>query len=209
LTPEEIEVGAAVVDIGGGKTDLAVFLNGSIAYSVCLPVGSAHVTSDLSKLLKTSPDEAERLKISEGGAVAKLAPEWETVQVLQLGQTVRRPMQRNVLCEIIESRMREIATMVLQQIEKGGFMTSLPGGLVLTGGGAMLRDTDNLFEEVLRHIRVRVAEPELPNAPVAGMATAVGLAQYAAQCGEDIGPGGGANEWRNRVRTLWSAVRGK
>ncbi|HEY0867427.1 MAG TPA: cell division protein FtsA, partial [Fimbriimonas sp.] len=154
LTPEEIQLGAAVVDIGGGKTDLAVFTNGSIAYSYCLPVGSGHVTGDLSKLLKTSPDEAERLKVDDGGALATLIPERESVQVMQLGQIMLRPMQRRVLCEIIESRMREIASMVRQQIEKGGYLAMLPGGVVLTGGGAQMFGTKELFEDVLRHLPV-------------------------------------------------------
>jgi cell division protein FtsA len=209
LTPEEIELGTGVIDIGGGKTGMAVFTNGSIAFSTCLPVGSMHVTSDLSKLLKTTPDEAERLKVNHGGAFARIIPERDSVHVMQLGQTVQRPMQRMVLCEIIESRMREIAQMVRQQIEKNGFLPTLPGGIVLTGGGAQMPGTVELFEDVLKHVRVRVAEPEMPVMAGPGMATAVGLAQYALQCDDDLGPTLGHHHWRERVRSLWTLVRGK
>lgn len=212
LTPEEIELGAAVVDIGGGKTDLGIFENGSIAYSATLPIGSGHVSSDISKLLKTSPEEAERLKRAHGAALGKLAGEKESVDVLQLGQTHARPLQRKVLCEIAESRMRETATMVWQQIERAGKSGLLPGGVVLTGGGSALPGTDRLFADVLKHTRVRVAEPH-PSAgtnDAYGLATALGLARFAIQCFEDeLAPASGDSGIRERIRTLWSLISGK
>jgi len=94
LTPEEMELGAVVIDIGGSTTDIAVFANGSIAYSASIPVGGMAVTSDLSQLLKTSPEEAERLKVTFGCALAKLVDDKDSVEVVQLGQPVSRPMQR-------------------------------------------------------------------------------------------------------------------
>lgn len=209
LTQEEIELGTAVLDIGGGKTDLAIFTGGSLAYSACLPVGSTHVTSDLSKLLKTSPDEAERLKVEHGGAFAKLVAERDSVSVMQLGQTVARPMQRRVLCEIIESRMREIAVMAKQQIEKSGMFATLPGGVVITGGGSAMPLTDKLFEDGLRHLRVRVAEPTVPGASGPGLAAAVGLAQFALQCHDELSPGVVSTDWKGKVRSLWSLLSGK
>jgi cell division protein FtsA len=211
LTPEELELGTIVVDIGAGTTDLAVFTNGSIAYAACIPVGSGHVTSDISKLLKTTPEEAERLKLESGNAMARLVPERDTVEVLQIGQVGPRPMQRRVLCEIVESRMRELAVMVRQQVERSGMLGTLPGGMVLTGGGAHLAGTDKLFDEVLKHVRVRVAEPDLgPNQPrMAGMASAVGLARFAIQCQDDITPAAGHSGWKERVRGLFSLISGR
>jgi cell division protein FtsA len=213
LTQEELELGSAVVDIGGGTTDVAVFSGGSIAYSASLPIGGQLVTSDISKLLKTSPEEAERLKREYGSAHAKLVGDKDSVEVMQLGQTHARPMQRRVLCEIIESRMREIAVMVRQQIEKSGMYGVLTGGVVLTGGGSMLPNTDKLFEDVLKHVRVRAAEPQLGAALAAegvGMATAVGLARYALQCGDDeLAPAGDDGNWKERIKTLFSVFGAK
>lgn len=212
LTAEEIQLGAAVVDIGGGKTDVGIFENGSIAGSATLPIGASHVTSDISKLLKTSPEEAERLKREYGAALGKLAGEKESVDVLQLGQTHARPLQRKVLCEIAESRTREIATMVWQQIERAGKTGLLPGGVVITGGGSALQGTDRVFAEILKHTRVRVAEPH-PSASkedAYGLATALGLARFAIQCFEDeLAPAGGDGGIRERIRTLWSLISGK
>ncbi|HSI72346.1 MAG TPA: cell division protein FtsA, partial [Fimbriimonas sp.] len=128
LTPEEMDLGALVIDLGGGVTTVAAFKGGSIAYAGSIPAGSNYVTSDISQLLKTSLEEAERLKVTYGGAYAGVIPDTERVDVMQAGQTVARPMQRKVLCEIIESRMREIAKLVLHHAEKSGLYASLPGG---------------------------------------------------------------------------------
>jgi cell division protein FtsA len=207
LSQEELENGAAVVDIGAGKTDVAVFVGGSIAYTACLPIGSAHVTSDLSKLLKTSPEEAERLKIQYGAAMANSVSDKESVEVMQLGQIQARPMQRRVLCEIIESRMRELAVLVRQQVEKSGMVGMLPGGVAITGGGAAMPATDKLLESVLKHVRVRHAEPELGGERRPGMAAAVGMARFAIQCaGDELSPASGNLSWKDRIRMIRSVL---
>jgi cell division protein FtsA len=212
LTQEEMDLGAVVVDIGGGTTDVAVFSNGSIAHSACLPVASGHVTSDISKLLKTSPEEAERLKIEHGCAFAKSVSEADSVSVMQLGQMQSRALQRRVLAEIAESRMREIATMVKQQIEKSGLYAMLPGGVVLTGGGAMMEGVDKAFEDVLKHLRVRVGQPDLPAkfARETGAAVSVGMARFALQCYDELAPASGVQtDWKDRVKTLFSMMSGR
>jgi cell division protein FtsA len=211
LTKEEMDLGVVVVDIGGGLTSIGIFSKGSMAFSASLPIGSRHVTSDLSNLLKTSPEEAERLKVIHGAALAKVVAERESVDVQQIGQPVPRPLQRRVLCEIIESRMRELATMVGQQIEKSGLQAMLPAGVVLTGGGSLMPGTEKLFEETLKHQKVRTVEPipvpGLPTSP--GLATAVGLARFALVCYDELGPANGIQGWRNKVRSLFSLVTGK
>ncbi|MFI5385553.1 MAG: cell division protein FtsA [Fimbriimonadales bacterium] len=214
LTQEQIELGSAVVDIGGGVTEIAIFSGGSVAFSASIPIGGALVTSDVSKLLKTSPEGAERLKTLHGVAMARNIAEKETVDVHQIGHATARPLQRKVLCEIIESRMRELAQMVKQQIEKSGMYGVLPGGVVLTGGGAMLEGTQNLFEDVLKHLRVEIVEPKVDGAAHGltdrpGMAAALGMARFAIQCfGDELGPAGSAG-WKERVRTFWSLLSGK
>ena len=212
LTQEEMDLGAVVVDIGGGTTDIAVFSNGSLAHSACLPVASGHVSTDISKLLKTSPEEAERLKVDSGCALARLVPEADSVSVMQLGQLQSRPLQRRVLAEIAESRMREIATMVKQQIEKSGLYAMLPGGVVLTGGGAQIEGAEKLFEEVLKHLRVRRGQPDLPVKFVreTGAAVSVGMARFALQCYDELSPAAGPPAaWKDRVRTLFSMMSGR
>lgn len=214
LTDEEMELGAAVVDIGGGTTDVAVFAGGSISYSASIPVAGHLVTSDVSKLLKTTPEEAERLKLESGSASSKQIGEEESVSVMQLGQTQYRPLQRRVLVEIVESRMRELAMMVKQQIERSGMVGMLPGGVILTGGGSSLPGTDKLFAEILKHTRVRVGEPHV-DGPYAGqlnhsgMATAVGLARFAVEFADDELSTAESGRWKDRIRTFWSSLGGK
>lgn len=215
LSEQDLEIGCVVVDIGGGTTDVAVFAGGSIAYHACIPIGGQMVTSDLSKLLKTAPEDAERLKLKHGAAVAATVPEGDGVDVLQIGQEQARPMQRRVFCEIVESRMREVAVMVRQQIERSGLFGVLPGGVVLTGGGSQMPAAFQLFESTLQHLRVRrgvpkvegqikhsVARPEL--------ATAVGLARYAMDnTGDDLETVVGDSGWKQRVRSLWGLIGGR
>lgn len=199
LTQEEIDLGAVVVDIGAGTTDVGIFTHGSLSSAISLPVGAGLVTSDLSKLLKASPEEAERLKIAHGLAVSKGLSERETVEVTQLGQNEARPLQRKVLCEIAEARLREIAVMVAQHIEKAGLSGTLPGGVVLTGGGAKMTGMDKLFGEELRSGKVRVAQ-EVGT----GSAVALGLARFVLHCHDDLVPASGPDGWKDRVRTLFS-----
>lgn len=211
LTEEEMDLGTAVVDIGGGTTDVGVFTGGSIAFSATIPVAGLLVTSDLSKLLKTSPEEAERLKLESGNAVPKLVGDQESVSVMQLGHTQLRPLQRRVLVEIIESRMRELAMMVKQQIERSGMMGMLPGGIILTGGGSQLPGTEKLFGEILKNSRIRTAVPQVdgPHCSTlnhAEMATVVGLSKFAIQFADDeLAPAESGN-WKDRIRTFWTSL---
>jgi cell division protein FtsA len=215
LSMEDMDAGTVVVDIGGGKTDIAIFAGGALTYSACLPIAGGLVTSDISKLLRTSPEEAERLKCSYGAAVAGLVGDQDAVEVHQIGQSEPRPLQRKVLCEIIESRMRELAMMVRQQVEKSGSLGLLPGGIVLTGGGSALAASDKLFEEVLKHSRVRTMEPILGNGnavPEArmGLSAAMGMARFALQGGdEEFAPASGGDGIRDRIRTIWSILSGR
>ncbi|MFN8221139.1 MAG: cell division protein FtsA [Fimbriimonadales bacterium] len=91
LRPQDMELGCVVADIGGGMTNVAVFSNGSLAYGASVPVGSWHITSDISKLLKTSIEEAERLKVESGGATSRIAKDDESVQVCNSGRRISAP----------------------------------------------------------------------------------------------------------------------
>jgi len=207
-TPEAMEEGCVVVDIGGGTTDVAVFSNGAIAYSASLPIGGQHVTSDLSALLKVSPDEAERLKTHYGAALSRAANENESVEVRQNDQNEARPMQRRVLCEIVESRMREIAGLVQKQIDASGLNGLLPAGAILTGGGSMLPAVGTLFSEVLNLSKIQMAFPKASGqhartVEVPTMSTAVGLARYCLESDEhEFAPVSGFSNWKEKIRTL-------
>lgn len=211
LRPEEIALSSAVVDIGAAGTQVAVFLNGSIAYAAYVPVGSGHVTSDISKLLKTSPEEAERLKYL-GAAQASDVQPGEMVDVMQIGQMEARPLDRRVLCQIVESRMRELATMVRQQLERSGHFATLPGGIALTGGGSLMLGVDGLFQDTMGHHKIRLAGVEGLGKAVhsPAYAAAVGLVRFALDEDEDELATASANgKWSHKVRTLWSMLSGK
>lgn len=215
LSESQIESGAAVVDIGAGGTEVAVFSKGSMCFAAAIPVGGLLVTSDIGKLLKTSPEEAERLKLKAGKALAGSVTESESVGVLQLGQIHERPLQRRVLCEIIESRMREVATMVRQQLERSGHYGMLPGGVVLTGGGAQLLGVDDLFADVLQHHKVSIATPHVggksaPAVDSADMSTAIGMAKFVLTSeSEELSTVGGDESLAGRIKTIWSLLSGK
>jgi cell division protein FtsA len=119
-------------------------------------------------------------------------------------------MQRKVLCEIIESRMREIAGMVKVILDRSEQTSLVGSAVVLTGGGAMLAGAEQVFEDVLRHSRVRSAEPVIPEMAFSAhsFATAVGLARFAIECAEDeLVPAGGSTAWKDRIRTIWSLIK--
>ncbi len=215
LSDEQRDLGSAVIDLGAGTTEIAVFLGQSVAYSASVPIGGQMVTSDISKLLKASPEEAERLKVEGGLAWAKLANDDEIVGVLQLGQIHRRELQRRVLAEIIESRMRETARMCRQQIEKSGFFGMLPGGIVLTGGASRMAGTADLFQSVFQHMKVSVQDPHLSGQREKGlnkpeMATAIGLAEFGLECESDeLAPATADGNWKDKIRTFLSQMGGK
>jgi cell division protein FtsA len=208
LTEEEMQVGAVVVDIGGGVTDVAVFSGGALAHLAVVPVAGQLVTSDLSKLLKAAPEEAERLKLQYGAARSATVQPDETVNVVQIGQPAPRPLQRRVLCEIIESRVREIAQLVRQQVERSGLIGMLPAGIVITGGSSELPEIGRVFEEVFGQ-RVRLAAPRFGagrRSESPALATAIGLAAYALEEDEDeVSPASGIQHWAEKIRGLWSA----
>lgn len=210
LTQTEMEKGAVVVDIGATKTDLSIFVNGALAYAACIPVGGSNVTNDLCQLLNSDFEEAERLKIGFGSALAEGISEKEAIEVRQLGHPQPRPLQRKVLCEIIESRMKEVAKLIRQHVEKSGYGGVLEGGVVLTGGGAQLAKTKELFASAMNGMPVRVSEPSIKNGRgQVGLAAAVGATSFLLQTSDDLSPIAGSESWQDRVKGLWSMLSGK
>jgi cell division protein FtsA len=209
LTPQEILEGALVVDIGASKTDVAVFSEGALAYAICIPVGGNSITSDLSQLLNTSAEEAERLKIEHGAALSQGVAERDAVDVKQLGQPQARPMQRKVLCEIIESRVTELARILKNYVDKSGYGSSVKH-IVLTGGTSHLRNVSNVFESTFEGSKVRQAEPQVFRGKSnLGLANVVGAAQFILQTYDDLEPISGTASWQERVKGLWTLLSGK
>jgi cell division protein FtsA len=210
INQKELKSGALVIDIGGSKTDIAIFANGSIGQGMCIPIGGNTVTNDLSQLLNTSPEEAERLKIQFGKASSKDIPEREAIEIRQLGQAQPRPMQRRVLCEIIESRLRELAGYVQKGVEKSGYWGALPGGIILTGGTAQTPLIAELFSEALAGMPVRIAEPTVKGSrELFGLANAIGAAQFVLQSQGDLTPISASDKWQDRVKGIWGLFGGK
>lgn len=185
VLPAEKNLGVGLVDIGGGTSDIAIFQDGSICYSAVVPVGGNHVTNDIAQLLRVSAEEAERIKIAYGRAIAAGVAEEETIPVQQIGSDRVRRLRRRALCEIIEARMQELFYLVQKEIMKSGCHGMLPAGLVLSGGGSQLHGTLDCAAQVLQ-MPVRLGKPtgvaglgDTVDSPV--FATAVGLVQYGAQ----------------------------
>ncbi len=210
-----MELGCVVVDLGAGTTDVAVFASGAIALTASLPVAGNHITSDLEQLLKVSSLEAERLKLEHGSALAAAVDQEDAVEVHQEGLEQPRPMKRQVLAEIIESRVREIAGLVERQIERSGLMGKLPGGVLLTGGTSLLPQIEEAFASVLEPAKVRLAKPKVSGAAARlvdgpALSAAVGLARFALEADEqEFAPVSGFASWKDRIHALKSLFSGK
>lgn len=186
----EKDLGVALIDIGGGTTDVAVFVGGEVFYTAALPVGGAFVTRDIAVGLRADQTEAERVKIEHGCASADLVLNEEAFEVTSLGADFPRELPRAILANIIEPRMREIFQMAREQIVRSGYYGMLPAGVVLTGGGARMPGAVELAEEMLG-MPVRLGLPrnvgglnDTVQSPV--YATAVGLAIHAAKRHADL-----------------------
>ncbi len=212
LTPEGRDLGAVLVDIGGGKTDIGVFVDGVLAFQSVVPIGGSNVTRDIQQLLQTDFDEAERLKAEFAVAVSGNVSKNETVDVTQVGQDHARPMQRVVLCQIVESRLKEIFDHVGHALEQSGLGPDIPKMAVLTGGGSILAGTEDLFALHLGHFKCKVAQPKVVgrfksqvSSPM--LSTAVGVARYSMESeGDEFAPVSGVSSWKDRVLNWISKI---
>ncbi len=178
LTPEERETGVVLADAGGGTTDVAIFVQGSILHSVVLPVGGNNVTNDIAVGLRTPYATAEELKIKHGLALPEMVDANETIDVTAFGEGTAQSVSRRQLCEIIEARAEEMIALVQNEIVRSGYEGLLPAGLVLTGGTAELQGFRELAREILQ-LPVRVGRAH----GVGGLVDAVGSPAYATAVG--------------------------
>lgn len=181
-TAQEREMGVALIDIGGGTSDIAIFANGGIEYSAILPVGGNLVTRDISIGLRTPFEIAERLKIERGAASPLMLTNAQALEVQAAGTGERMQLSPALLGEIIEARMMELFEMSRDLIGRDRLRQSAPAGIILSGGGALLPGAVEMARQVFG-MQVRLGIPtELEgwskrvNAPQ--FATGVGLLRF-------------------------------
>ncbi len=183
LTPDEKELGVALVDIGGGTTDFAIFERGSLWHTGVVAVGGDHFTNDIAVGLRTPIPDAEKIKRRCGCALSSMVDEDETMEVASVGGRPSRVMRRSILSQILQPRAEELFHLLWDEICRAGYEKSLNSGIVLTGGGAILEGLPEIAEQIF-DLPIRRGAP----AGVGGLAdhvanpgygTAVGLVMYA------------------------------
>ncbi len=185
LSPDERELGVALINVGHGTTGIAVFEKGAIWHTHIIPIGGELFTNDLAVGLKTSVFEAEILKKRHGCALASLLQEEEMVEVPAITGKKTSMVPRTRLAEILQPRAEELFQLLFEEIRGVGLEKTINAGIVLTGGGASLEGMCEVAEAIFDH-QVRVGEPmgvqgltSIVTSP--GYATAVGLVLYGAQ----------------------------
>jgi cell division protein FtsA len=154
LTPDEKELGIALVDIGGGTTELAVYHRGSIAHTAVIPIGGDHFTNDLAVVLRAPITDAERIKKKFGCALRSAVGEDEMVEVPMVGGRAPKLCPRTTLAEILQPRAEELLGLVREDLQRLGLEKEIRSGVVLTGGGAELEGlvevAEGIFEGPVR-----------------------------------------------------------
>jgi cell division protein FtsA len=205
LTPDEKDLGVALVDIGGGTADLAIFERGSLWHTAVVGVGGDHFTSDIAVGLRTPVPDAEKLKRRTGCALSSMVAEDDTMEVASVGGRRPRLMPRRILSEILQPRAEEVFHLVWDEISRAGYEKALNSGIVLTGGGSILEGVPEIAEQIF-DLPVRRGCPvdvgglaDHVNSPA--FATPVGLVLYAHRNRvQDPSPGGGGAFGRIAVR---------
>ena len=178
LTDDERELGVAVVDIGAGTTDVAIFTNGAIRHTAVIPIAGDLITSDIAMALRTPTKDAEEIKVEAGFAKQLLTDAESQVEVPGLGDRGPRMLSRQALAGVIEPRVEEIFSLVQQVIRESGYEEVLSSGIVLTGGSAVMPGMMELGEDIfLKPVRRGVPQYN------GGLADMVALSQAATVMG--------------------------
>ncbi len=182
LTNNERELGVVLADVGGGTTDIAIFIEGSIWHTTVLGVGGNHLTNDIAVCLKTPMSAAEEAKIKYGHACPDLVDQNDMVAVQTFGENPSARVSRREMAQVIEARVEEIFGLVLQEIKRSGYDGLLPAGVVLCGGTAELSGIREIGRRALG-LPVRVGMPHdlqglVDNISSPAFATSIGLLQW-------------------------------
>ena len=209
LVEDEKELGVCLVDIGGGTTDIAIFVDGAIRHTAVIPIAGDQVTNDIAVALRTPTQYAEEIKMKYACALTQLAREDETIEVPSVGDRPPRQLARQTLAEVVEPRYEELLTLVQAELRRSGFEELLAAGVVLTGGSSKMEGVIELAEEVF-HLPVRLGLPQHVGGLVETVknpihATGVGLLLFGNEM-EGIGQseiksGNGINEVLKRMKS--------
>lgn len=178
LTPDEKELGTALIDIGGGTTDIIIYSEGSLRHTSVLGLGGNHVTNDIAVGLRTPTIEAEKIKHKYGCALSTLIHRDDTIEVPSVGGRKPRVVSKQVLCEIIQPRFEEMFTLVQREIMNAGYENLLGSGVVITGGSTIMEGVPELAEKIM-DLPVRRGTPQ----NIGGLSDVVGSPQYSTGVG--------------------------
>ena len=159
LTEDEKDLGVCLVDIGGGTTDIAIFLDGAIQHTAVIPIAGDQVTNDIAIALRTPTQHAEDIKVQYACALTQLANTEETIEVPSVGNRAARRLARQTLAEVVEPRYEELFTLVQAELRRSGFEDMIAAGVVLTGGSSKMEGVSELAEEIF-HMPVRIGVPQ-------------------------------------------------
>jgi cell division protein FtsA len=185
LTADEKELGVALVDIGGGTTDIAIFSGGAIRHTAVIPIAGDQITSDIAMALRTPTIDADEIKLRHGIAKQVLADPDDKIEVPGIGDRGPRSLSKQALAAVIEPRVEELFSLVQQVIRESGYEEVLTSGVVLTGGTSLMPGMSELGEDIfLKPVRIGVplyhgGLSDLVASP--RYATAIGLIQEAQQ----------------------------
>ncbi len=181
LRPEERQMGVAVVDLGGGTTDIAIFIEDGLCHTVILDLGGNHLTNDLAVGLHAPFETAEELKLRYGTVLPDRVAADEKVWATVFGERSERSFSRRFISEILEARACEILEIVREKLEESGYYDRLPAGIVLTGGSSQLHGLTELGREIFG-MPVRVGAPSA-RLPIGGLTRTLLSPTYATSVG--------------------------
>lgn len=194
LTPAEKDLGVALIDLGGGTSDLAIFQDGAVAFATSLPIGGNHISNDIAVGLRTPLAAAEEIKIRHGHAVVDSVEEGKTIDVASFDAGEGRPVSRRLLNSIIAERLTETFELLNEQLRRAGFTEPLPAGIVLAGGTSQMPGIRRVAAEVFQSpIRVGTVSGMFGLVDSVGtpaFATSVGLLKWGLTQADDYGNGG-------------------
>jgi cell division protein FtsA len=208
LTQDERELGACLLDIGGGTTELVAFSGGVVRHTAAIPVGGDHFTNDLAVGLRTPIPEAEKIKRENACVFRAMVTSDDPIEIASVGDRPPRTVYSRMLADIVEPRAQEVLSLVRDELRRGGVENQIPAGLVFTGGGAKLSGLCELAEKFF-NLPVRVAVPR----GLEGMseevsqpeyATAVGLVLYGARTRRSTGAR--PNGWVGKLKSMFAGA---
>jgi cell division protein FtsA len=158
VSDDEKDLGVALIDIGGGTTDLAIFTHGAIRHTAVIPIAGDQITNDIAMALRTPTKDAEDLKQRYGCSLSQLADPQQMIEVPGIGERGARELSRKTLAEVIEPRVEELYSLVQAELRRSGYEELLSSGIVITGGSSMMQGMVELGEEIF-HMPVRTGVP--------------------------------------------------